>query len=406
MSSTEAARPARASLAIIFVIVFIDLLGFGIVLPLLPRYAQRFDASDLETGLLFSSYSAMQFLFAPLWGRLSDRIGRRPVLIAGLAGTSVFYALFGVAALTPSFELMFVSRIGAGIAAATISTAQAYIADCTGHEGRARGMALIGAAFGIGFTFGPMLGSVVMPGADAASLNPLPGFLAAGLSFMAMIAAWLKLPESLHRGIAPPRRGWLNISAIRDAVSVPTLGQLLLLFFIATFAFSQFETTISRLTLQVFGLSDASNFWLFTYIGITLCVMQGVLVRRLAIHVSEGPMIIAGAALMGVGLFGVSVATSRESLPLLIGIMPFLIAGFSLLTPSTQSLISRRTDPARQGEIMGVNQSASAMARILAPLCGHSLFGYGPKLPYWVGAALLVPALLLAISSARRSPPS
>jgi len=397
----------KSSLAIIFVIVFIDLLGFGIVLPLLPRYAQRFHATDFETGLLFASFSAMQFIFAPLWGRLSDRIGRRPVLIAGLAGTAVFYALFGIASMLPSLGLMFVARIGAGIAGATISTAQAYIADSTGHDGRAKGMALIGAAFGVGFTFGPILGTFAVPvELDGAALNPMPGFIAAGLSLLAMIVAFIKLPESWRPGLAPPRRGWLNLGAIRDAVSVPTLGQLLLLFFIATFAFSQFETTISRLTLQVFELGDDSNFWLFTYIGVTLCLMQGVLVRRLASRVSEESMIVAGAILMGAGLFCVSLAADHASLPMLLATMPVLIAGFSLLTPSTQSLISRRSDPARQGEIMGVNQSASAMARILAPLCGHALFGLNPRLPYWCGAALLIPALILALFARRRRPPN
>ena len=169
--------PRKASLLVIFLTVFIDLLGFGMVLPLLPIYAKDFarqlDLSEGHTqvglliGLLMSSFSLMQFIFAPLWGRLSDRVGRRPVLMVGLAGSVVFYSLFGIATVYRSLPLLFVSRIGAGIAGATISTAQAYIADATSLENRAKGMALIGAAFGLGFTFGPLFGSLALPSEGA-----------------------------------------------------------------------------------------------------------------------------------------------------------------------------------------------------------------------------------------------
>ncbi len=401
--SEPAAR--KTSLGLVFLIVFIDLLGFAIVIPLLPRYAKDLHATPFTIGLLMASFSAMQFLFAPLWGRLSDRIGRRPVLLAGLAGSVVCYAFFGLASIWQSLGWMFVARIGAGIAGATISTAQAYIADATGAEGRARGMALIGAAFGAGFTFGPILGSIAMPGSvgtveTAAALNPLPGFLASGLSFVALIFAFFKLPESLRTGGVQQRRSWLNITAIRDAVRTPTVGHLLLLFFIATFAFAQFEVTLSLLSREAYRLDEKDNFYLFTYIGITLSIMQGLIVRALAPRIGEPRMIIVGAILMGAGLWLVSMAADRPSTLMLYAIIPVLVGGFSFLTPSAQALISRRSDPARQGEIMGVNQSASAMARILGPICGQVLFGHGMRLPYQVGAILLVPALVLALISA------
>ena len=190
--------PRRGSLLVIFLTVFIDLLGFGMVLPLLPIYAKQFttDKSGMVIGLLMASFSAMQFLFAPMWGRLSDRIGRRPVLMIGLAGSVLFYTLFGLATVWKSLAGLFISRIGAGIAGATIPTTQAYIADTTSLEGRAKGMALIGAAFGVGFTFGPLFGYLALPSGEG-DPGPGPGFAAAVLSAVALGLAYFKLPESL-----------------------------------------------------------------------------------------------------------------------------------------------------------------------------------------------------------------
>src|SRR6476469_9956638 len=194
--------PSRGSLLVIFLTVFIDLLGFGMVLPLLPIYAKNFGVKEAgwEIGLLMSSFSAMTFIFAPLWGRLSDRIGRRPVLIVGLAGSVGFYILFGVATVFRSMALLFVARIGAGIAGATIPAAQAYIADVTSLQNRAKGMALIGAAFGLGFTFGPLLGAAALLFSGSVETSPWPGFVAAILSGIAALLAVFLLPESLRPG--------------------------------------------------------------------------------------------------------------------------------------------------------------------------------------------------------------
>jgi len=396
----------KTSLGLIFVIVFIDLLGFAIVLPLLPRYAERLQASKGTIGLLMASYSAMQFIFAPLWGRFSDRVGRRPVLLAGLLGSVIFYALFGVGTILESLPLMFIARIGAGIAGATISTAQAYIADATGVKGRAKGMAMIGAAFGAGFTFGPILGSIALPHGmlkvgELEPLNALPGFLASGLSLVAFSVAFIKLPESLRKdGPHRPHR-WLNIHALREAMQVPSIGALLLMLFLSTFAFTQFEVTLSLLTKHAFNLSDDTNFYIFTYMGITLSVMQGFLVRRLAPRLGEVTMIIMGVIFLAAGLWLTSIVAGEKSIHMLLAVMPLLIAGFSFVTPSALGLISRRSDPGRQGEVLGVTQSVSAMARILGPYSGLKLFGHGMFLPYQLGALLLIPAFLLAVFSVR-----
>ncbi len=209
--------PSKAPLLIIFLTVFIDLIGFGIVMPLLPIYAKRFgtDAHGWQIGLLMASFSAMQFIFSPLWGRLSDRIGRRPVLMVGLAGSVVFYALFGVATTMESLALLFTARIGAGIAGATISTAQAYIADVTTLEKRAKGMALIGAAFGIGFTFGPLLGAGFVSSELDGAPSPMPGYIASGLSGLALLSSIFVLGESLNPNSKPSGHHWMDLGSLK-----------------------------------------------------------------------------------------------------------------------------------------------------------------------------------------------
>ncbi len=222
--------PRKASLLVIFLTVFIDLLGFGMVLPLLPIYAKDFAEQlglepghsriGLLIGLLMSSFSLMQFMFAPLWGRLSDRIGRRPVLMIGLAGSVVFYTLFGIATVLKSLPLLFATRIGAGVAGATISTAQAYIADATSLQNRARGMAMIGAAFGLGFTFGPLFGFLAVP-SGAGDPGPGPGYAAAGLSAIALCLAYFKLPESLRPDSKAQRPHWFDTQTLRRRWALP-----------------------------------------------------------------------------------------------------------------------------------------------------------------------------------------
>jgi MFS transporter, DHA1 family, tetracycline resistance protein len=279
-------EPRRGSLLVIFLTVFIDLLGFAMVLPLVPIYAQEFgtDVGGWTIALLMSSFSIMQFIFAPLWGRLSDRIGRRPVLIIGLAGSTIFYTLFGVASAWKSLAWLFVTRIGAGIAGATIPTAQAYIADTTTVQTRARGMALIGAAFGLGFTFGPLIGAFSLQSADAAT-SAWPGYAAGILSGVSLLLAIVLLPESLRPGNRSPHHDWVDLRALGDALSTPTIPAILIVSFISVVSFGGFEQTLSLLLKsERFNLELRHVFYYFAYIGLTLTIAQGVLVRRLALR--------------------------------------------------------------------------------------------------------------------------
>src|ERR1051326_3196319 len=456
----------RAAMLIVFLVVFIDLLGFGIMLPLLPRFGKEYlgvlmaggadsKASGAILGLLMASFSAMQFVFAPFWGRVSDRRGRRPILLLGLTGSVLFYCLLGFAwELDPSryalaaVVLMFIARIGAGIAGATISTAQAAIADTTTLEKRKMGMALIGAAFGIGFTFGPLLGfaALTLFPTHAGAL----GFVAAALSLTALVLGVRIMPETrflsgnASTAASSPvssRRKLLDWDALRTALSMPTVGLLIAVFFLATFGFAQFESTLSLLNNDNLHLADTTNFLVFAYVGFTLMFAQGVLYRRLARRVREETFMAMGILLMGLGVASLGAVTwaasqinaehlqelkdeggeryeailddkgnidpkkvpgpdDTEFPRLMLGTLASLavaVTGFAFLTPSVSSLISRRSDPSQQGGILGVNQSASAMARILGPMVGLALYTATSShlLPYFEGACIILVMLPL-----------
>ena len=400
------ARAPRSPLAALFLVVFVDLLGFGIVLPLLPRYAAVHEASGTTIGMLQASFSLMQLLFMPFWGRLSDRIGRRPVLMVGLAGSVVSYTLFGFA---DSLALLFVSRIAAGIFGATIGTAQAYIADVTPDAERGKGMALIGAAFGIGFTVGPAIGGLSQEHLGSSA----PGLVAAGFSLLAFFLAARTLREPERRREAA-RRGLFGGEGLRHALRTPTLPLVLLLQCVATFAFANFEGTLSLLTKVKWGYDPTENGLLFSYVGICLLVFQGGVVRRLLPRFGELNFVAGGCFVLGLGLVGVALARGTGEA---LAALPIAVLGFSMLTPSLAGLLSRRTPASLQGEVLGLGQSGLALARILGPAVGNSLLGLehpspgtvtarSPELPYWVAAAVMGVAFVAALVLRRLPAPS
>ena len=303
--------------------------------------------------------------------------------------------------------LFFVSRIGAGVAGATIATAQAVIADSTPPEKRKHGMALIGAAFGIGFTFGPLIGF--------GSMHFFPdhheaiGYTAAALSLIALVLGLWLLPETRRFETEPPLlRGWLNFAGVGKVLASSTIGPVILTFFLATLGFGAFEVTLALLLKDSFQFSEDKSFLIFAYVGFVLMLTQGFLYRKLAVRLSEVTFMAIGLVLMasGVGaLGGVTFLASQGSplLWLLFLALTFAVVGFAFLTPSAQALISRRTDANQQGEILGVNQSASAMVRILGPILGVTLYKSTTThlLPY-VFAAILLLVMLPMIPRLRR----
>jgi len=409
----------RTSAGAVFLTVVVDLIGFGIVLPLLPLYADRFHATGEEIGLLFASFSAMQFLFAPIWGRISDRIGRRPVLLVGLAGSVVFYTVFGFA---DSVALLFVARIGAGICGATISVSNAYIADVTPPEQRARVMALIGAAFGIGFTIGPPLGFFAMHEGEVlarAGFAPdwfalgMPGFVAAAISLASLLWTLTSVGEP-PRHVAAARR-LLDLGALRKARSTGLLEVLLALQFCSVFAFSNLESTLALMLEDRFHLVKKEMGFVFLFIGVTLSASQGLLVRRLMKSFDERTMARAGFVLMFGGLSGLALCTT---LPTLLASLALAVGGFGCVTPSLSSLISRQADASAQGAMMGLAASASALGRIFGPFVGNTVYApegqqgtpisrwaaplFGDlahhQRPYVLGAALVAVLAVVAVA--------
>lgn len=391
----------------LFLTVLIDLLGFGIVIPLLAVYSKAYQASETELGLLFATFSAMQLVFAPFWGRLSDRIGRRPVLIGGLVGTAASYVVFANA---NSMPWLFASRALAGFFGANLATAQAYIADTTPEKDRAKAMGLIGAAFGIGFTIGPFVG-----GELTAFSVQAPGYAAAGLSLCAALFGFFNLPEP--KAIAKGSRVYGQEQMLR-AFTTPRFTTVLVLNFLAILAFSCFEAMFTRFGLarfpQNFGvpvpIEHATTDQVMAsaryagrylgFIGILSALIQGGLIRRLVPRFGELKLIVAGPFLLGVAMLIVGLAPSWTFVIVGCVLMPI---GFGVNNPSLNSLLSRTAPVAEQGAWLGISQSAASAARMTGPpIAGFCFDHLGAASPFYLAAGVLMLATWIAVGYRKR----
>lgn len=380
--------PRRRALTTLFVIVFTDLIGFGIVIPLLPLYAEHYRPAPWVFGLLMASFSAMQFFFAPLLGRLSDRIGRRPVLVISLIGSVVGYLHF---AFAQSLGMLFASRILAGIAGANISTAQAVIADLTAPEDRARGMGLIGAAFGLGFIGGPALAGLLVRFGTAA-----PGLGAACFSLLALLMTIVLLPESLPR----ERRGLGTSGAwggarLAAAWRRRSLAPLLLLAFLVITGMAMFEVTFAQFIHARLDLSHSGVAFLFVYIGVLAALVQGGLVGRLARRVGERSLVMTGLLCSSGGL---ALLATGHRLGWILAVLPLIALGQGLTMPSLSALASHTASPTEQGEVLGAYQAVGSLARVVGPFVGEIALGTIGVAAPTLGAAVL--ALLAAVGAA------
>ena len=416
----------KPSILVIFLTVFIDLIGFGIVVPMIPPLSEHFGARGIVIGVIFASFSAMQFVFSPIWGRLSDRYGRRPILLFSTAGAAISYVLFARAAGLDNHHaalwLMVVSRVFAGICGGNITVAQAYIADITPPADRSKKMGLIGMAFGLGFILGPFIG-----GMSLAHLgNSGPGWAAAALCAANFLLAFFILTES-HRpdsAQAPPRP---HLDQWAHTLRQPKVGLLVLVFFLATFCFSCFESTLPLVVGANFHLDfkrDATTAstvaYLYVYCGFIGALVQGGAIGRLVKVMGEPKLIALSLGLTAASfvlipyLKGAShlswkVLIQHEGLPWvwLLLVLALLSIGTGLTRPPLFGMLSNLTPAHEQGATIGVAQGAGSLARILGPLFATGLLAYSPPLPYLSCAAvLLFTTILVAQRLCRPSQPA
>lgn len=420
MSRPPPVSSPRAALAPLFLTVFIDLLGFGLTIPLLPYYARAHGATAFEVSLLSTAYSAMQFAFMPLWGALSDRVGRRPVLLWSVAATAVAMALLGFARSYPELVLV---RLFQGVTTANVAVAQAYIADVTPPNERARAMGLIGMAFGLGFILGPFAGGLLAGVSHAA-----PGLVAAGLSVANLALAWRRLPESLpRRDPAAPTSSTaaavrdvlldtLSLRALRRVMGLPGTAALAALFFCHVLAFTHLESTLALFWCDRFGLTERETGYTFAFVGLVVAGVQGGAIGPLVRRFGERTLLRAGLAALAVGMFataflrapaGVDVSrcstavTAWEFVRRMGAAWPVIAvisAGNALVMPSVSSLASKLAPTGQAGVVLGGQQSASSLARVLGPALAGLLYQrVGPGAPYVAAAGGMLIALALSL---------
>ncbi len=349
----------------IILVVFIDLLGFSLILPLLPYYAETFKASETTTGILIASYALMQLIGAPILGRLSDRFGRRPVLLISVFGTFLGFLLLGFA---NALWMLFVSRIIDGITGGNLSVAQAYISDVTDEKSRSKGLGMIGAAFGLGFIIGPVTGGLLSQWGYA-----VPAFAAAAISFINLILIYAWLPESLteeKRNQMTEKRPAITLSALLVAFQRPFTGSILVTRFFFGLAFAIFQTIFSLYALAKFNLTARDTGFVLTYVGVLSVIVQGFLVGRLTSRFREDILITASVVLMGISLLGWALAPSV--LWLYIIMTPTALSG-GLLNTLLSSTLTKAVTPQEIGGILGLSAAVESSTRIIAPLLGGVL---------------------------------
>jgi MFS transporter, DHA1 family, tetracycline resistance protein len=404
----------RSPLLVIFITVFIDLVGFGIVIPVLPFYVEgtSFNATPRAVGLLFASYSIMQLIFTPVLGRLSDKYGRRPVLLISLIGTGLGFLVMGLAT---TLWMLFLGRILDGITGGNISTAQAYIADVTTPQDRAKGMGLVGAAFGLGFIFGPAIGGILSRWGIG-----VPFFFAAALAFSNAVLLYFALPETVtpdHPArVSAAGSSW---SQLVGSLRQTKLAVVLLIFFLFVAAFSMMTTSFALYTMYRFGFDAHHNGYLFGFVGVIGALIQGLLIGRLVARYGEMPLVIAGASLFMGSLFAIPfVGPHAGGLLALLIVTGLFSVGNSLSAPALTSLASKSVGAGEQGAALGVTQAGASLARAVGPTIAALLiysaietYGADGKLhemsdhtlfvTFWTAAAIMFVAFLLAVCFAR-----
>jgi MFS family permease len=376
---------------VIFLTVFIDLIGFGICLPLLPKYAERYGAQGWKIGAAMGVYSLMQLVFAPWWGQLSDRIGRRPVLLVSNFGSIVAYGLFGLSAQfvgETGFWILVGSRVFAGICGANLSVASAFIADVTTPEKRSKGMGLIGMAFGLGFILGPVLGSQAFKHFGLAG----PGVVAAVICAINFVLGCIILPETRKKDAAPPVQR-PRLEQIRHVLAMKEVGFLIGIYFLGTFAFTAFESTLPLLLDAKLKFDEEHVGYVFAFCGIMAAMVQGGGIGRLVKSFGERRLIGASLIVVAISLVLMPLA---NTLATLLGALAVFAIGSGINRAPTMGLISQLSPADEQGTTLGVAQSAGTLARVLGPTVATTLYDLWLPAPYLACATIALLAGLLA----------
>jgi DHA1 family tetracycline resistance protein-like MFS transporter len=399
----------RSPLLVIFITVFIDLIGFGIVIPVLPFYVEgtKFNASPSMVGLLFASYSVMQLVFTPILGGLSDKYGRRPILFLSLLGTSLGFLILGFAT---TVWMLFAGRIIDGITGGNISTAQAYIADITTPENRAKGMGLIGAAFGLGFVFGPAIGGILSGWGIG-----VPFFFASGLALCNAALLYFVLPETVtpdHPARASAATGrW---SQLARALKQSRLAFVLSIYFLFVVAFSIMTSSFGLFTLFRMGYTARDTGWVFGFVGVIGAIIQGGLIGRLVKRFGELSLVVLGALLFAASLFAIPLVSPHTGLLTLLVVGAAFAVGNALSTPALTGLASKSVGAGEQGGVLGVTQSVASLARTVGPVISsaliysavatygmdhqlHNMSDHSLRLTFWTAAAIMFAAFTLSV---------
>lgn len=383
----------------VFLIVVVDLIGFGVIIPLLPFYAQYFQASAVEVTMLMAVYSLAQFIAAPYWGRLSDRVGRRPVLLLTLAGLIGAYIWMG---FVESLAALFAARVIGGFMAGNIATAFAYVADITTRENRAKGMGLVGAAFGIGFMIGPALGGL-LAGSDPVNADfRTPAFVAAAFSSVALIIGIFALKESLSAEVRTKvseqslSQRWRDLG---QAISAPAVRKPLTLVFLATFVFAGLEATFAIWARHRFEWGPEQTGYLFAFLGFLSAAVQGGMIGRLTRQFGEARLVIGGSVLLALGIAGAPVAPDTVTVVAALGLAGL---GFSLASPALSSLVSLGAGEQIQGGVLGASRSAATLGRVVGPVFSGVVYqAASPDAPFYAGGVVMIVVAVMALGLMR-----
>ncbi len=376
-------------LYIVYFTVFLDLLGFGILIPLLPYVAESYNVSKIEIGFLMASYSLAQFIFSPIWGRLSDRIGRRPIILISLIGSSTGYLLF---ALADSMTMLFVARIIAGCASGNISAAQAIVADTLPPKERTKGMGMIGASIGLGFMLGPALAGFLVSDHNYA----LPFIVAASLSGLDLILAFFLLPETVNnRDDQNIERRRFSLFILKNSLGVKFIPHLFSISLIYHIALASMESSFALFGKAVFDMNERENSYIMFLVGFIMVAIQGGVIRSASKRYGDRNLLLFGIMGVTIGFALIGYATSFK---ILIAATIFMAIASGFIGPSISSLISQFSSKDVQGGILGLNQSMASMGRIIGPIVGTILFQMmNPRAPFYAGSILLLFSFLIII---------